>query len=244
VSLTAWQALASADSRLLMRDPLLGWLMVLPLGLAVLLRVLIPMIEQALAQAGFALGPYHPLIASGYLMNAAGIVGMVVGFLILDERDARTLNALRVTPLSMRRYLGYRLAAPLIVGTAAVLIGYPVTRLTPLPLATLMPIAIVGSLSAPTVALVLATFAPNKVAAFALVKVLNVVNLIPLIAYFIPMPAQLIAGVMPTYWPMRAVWAAAAGDSWLPVLGAGFAMNAAALVVFAALFERRLMKRG
>ena len=41
----------------------------------------------------------------GYLMTAPGIVGMVVGFLLLDERDERTLSALRVTPLSMRRYL-------------------------------------------------------------------------------------------------------------------------------------------
>ena len=55
------------------------------------------------------------------------------------------------------------------------------------------------------------------------------------------LPTQWIAGVMPTYWPMRAVWAAAAGDSWLGVLGIGFVVNVAALVVSAALFERRLM---
>jgi hypothetical protein len=31
-------------------------------------------------------------------MTAPGMVDMVIGFLLLDERDARTLAALRVTP--------------------------------------------------------------------------------------------------------------------------------------------------
>ncbi len=53
----------------------------------------------------------------GYLMTASGIVGMVVGFLLLDERDAHTPAALRVTPLSMRRYLAYRVSGPLLVAT-------------------------------------------------------------------------------------------------------------------------------
>ena len=112
------RALVYADSRILWRDPLLGWVLLMPLGLAVLLRVLIPRAGEALlAATGFDLAPYYPLIMGGYLMTAPGIVGMVIGFLLLDERDARTLLALRVTPLSMRRYLAYRVALPLLVGT-------------------------------------------------------------------------------------------------------------------------------
>jgi fluoroquinolone transport system permease protein len=61
----------------------------------------------------------------GYLLTAPGMVGMVIGFLLLDERDARTLTALRTTPLSMRRYLGYRVALPLLLGSMSTLIGFP-----------------------------------------------------------------------------------------------------------------------
>ena len=67
-------------------------------------------------------------------MTAPGMVGMVIGFLFLDERDARTLTALRTTPMSMRQYLGYRVALPLLLGTASTLMGYPLTGLTPLAL--------------------------------------------------------------------------------------------------------------
>jgi fluoroquinolone transport system permease protein len=97
----ALTALMYADSRLLWRDPLLGWVL-LPVGLALLLRVLVPRAGEALlAAGGFDLAPYYSLIMGGYLMTAPGIVGMVIGFLLLDERDARTLTALRVTPLSI-----------------------------------------------------------------------------------------------------------------------------------------------
>src|SRR5688500_12038507 len=108
MSAQAWRALAAADSQILWRDPLLGWVLLLPLSVALMLRVLIPTITDALSDTGFQLQPFYPLIMSGYL-NAHGIVGMVVGFMLLDERDARTLSALRVTPLSIRQYLGYRL---------------------------------------------------------------------------------------------------------------------------------------
>jgi fluoroquinolone transport system permease protein len=196
------------------------------------------------AAAGFDLTPFHPLIMGGYLMTAPGIVGMVVGFLLLDERDARTLSALRVTPLSMHQYLAYRVTLPLIVGTASTLMAYPLARITPLALTTLTPIAAVASLSAPTLALVLAAAAPNKVAGFALVKFLNVVNLLPIVAYFMPSPLQYAAGVFPAYWPMRALWSAAAGDTYSQFLIAGTLVGVSAMAVAAAIFDRRVHRVG
>jgi fluoroquinolone transport system permease protein len=205
-----------------------------------MLRVLIPAITNALANNGFRLEPFYPLIMSGYLMTAPGIVGMVVGFMLLDERDARTFSALRVTPLSIRQYLGYRLTVPLIAGTLMTLVAYPLAGLTPMPFAFLLPITVVGGMSAPTLALVLAIAAPNKVAGFAVVKVLNSINLLPLIAYFVPMPIQLFAGILPAFWPMRAFWAAAEGEPFLPFILAGAVAGLVAMLLAARLFELRL----
>ena len=238
------RALARADLYALLRDPLLGWVLLLPLGLALLLRTVIPLAEVALLAAGFDLAPYHPVIMGGYLMTAPGIVGMVVGFLLLDERDGRTLTALRVTPLSMRRYLGYRIALPLVAGTIATLIGYPIAAMAPLPLADLLPLAALAGLAAPILALVLSTAAPNKVAGFAVVKVMNGVNLLPVAAFFLAMPFQLTAGINPTYWPMRALWSAAEGEPYTLFLAAGVAANAVAHWIVLRLFERRLLRRG
>jgi fluoroquinolone transport system permease protein len=240
-----FRTLVYADSRVLWRDPLLGWILALPIGLALLLRPLIPRVHEALLEgARFDLAPYYALIMGGFLMTAPGMVGMVIGFLFLDERDARTLTALRTTPLSMREYLAYRVALPLVLGTASTLIGYPITGLTPLPLASLLPIVFVASLSAPLLALILALAAPNKVAGFAVVKVLNTVNLLPIVAYFVPRPLQHAAGVFPTYWPMRALWSAAVGETFGAYLILGVIASVVALLLAARLFDRRLLRHG
>jgi fluoroquinolone transport system permease protein len=241
----ALSALVAADSRILWRDPLLAWVLLMPVGLAVLFRILIPRVGDALlSSTGFDLTRYHPLIMGGYLMTAPGIVGMVIGFLLLDERDARTLLALRVSPLSMRRYLAYRVTVPLLVGTAATLIGYPLAGMSGLPVMTLLPISAVAALSAPSLALVLATIAPNKVAGFAVVKLLNVVNLLPIVAFFLPPPVQYAAGILPAFWPMRALWSAVAGETFVGYLFMGTLIGMVAIVGTAALFDRRLLRRG
>jgi hypothetical protein len=55
------RALVFADTRLLWRDPLLGWVLLLPLGLAGLFRLLIPRATEAVqAAAGFDLTPFYP----------------------------------------------------------------------------------------------------------------------------------------------------------------------------------------
>ena len=239
-----FRALIYADSRLLWRDPLLGWILALPIGLALLLRPLIPRVQEALLVGmGFDLTPYHPLVMGGYLMTAPGMVGMVIGFLFLDERDARTLTALRTTPMSMHQP-GYRIALPLLLGTTSTLIGYPLTGLTPLSLSSLLPIAIVASVSAPILALVLAIAAPNKVAGFAVVKVLNSVNLLPVVAYFAPRPLQFVAGIFPPYWPMRALWSAAVDEPFGAYLVIGAIVSGLALLLAAWLFDRRLLRHG
>jgi fluoroquinolone transport system permease protein len=244
MNVAIFRTLIYADARMLWRDPLLGWILALPIGLALLLRLLIPRLQETLVGGvGFDLTAYYPLVMGGYLMTAPGMVGMVIGFLFLDERDARTLTALRTTPLSMQQYLGYRVALPLLLGTSSTLIGYPLTGLDPLPLTSLLPIVVIASLSAPLLALVLAIAAPNKVAGFAVVKVLNAVNLLPIVAYFVPRPLQFLAGVFPTYWPMRAFWSAAVGESFIGYLVFGSVVSVLALLLAAWLFDRRLLRR-
>lgn len=107
--------------------------------------------------------------------------------------------------------------------------GYPVIQPAP-----------IGGLSAPTLSWVLAIAAPNKVAGFAVVKVLNLINLLPLVAYFVPMPAQFLAGILPAFWPMRAFWAAAEQKPIWPFLIAGMFSGLLALLLTVRRFAKRV----
>lgn len=234
------RTLIVADARVLWRDPLLIWMTGVPLGMALLIRLLAQTLANMFPESAPVFPAYYPLVMGGYLMTAPGMIGFVIGFLLLDERDVGTLRALRVTPLSLRDYLAYRVAGPLLVGTASTIAGYPLAGLTPIAWPALVIIAIVAGLAAPLLAFVLAASAPNKVAGFAVVKVLNAINLLPVAAFFVPPPMQYVAGIFPTYWPMRALWSAAAGEPYLGDVAIGALIGVVALVLAASVFKRRL----
>ena len=66
----------------------------------------------------------------------------------------------------------------------------------------------------------------------------------PVVAYFVPRPLQFVAGIFPTYWPMRALWSAAAGESYAAHLVIGAVISALALLLAVSLFDRRLLRHG
>ena len=231
--------LTPLDLKNIRRDSLLGWVSVMPFLIAILLRWGVPPATLYLRrQTGFDLAEWYPLLMSSFAITMPGMIGTITGFLLLDERDDGVMSALLVTPVSARAYVGYRIATPLAVGFVMTMITYPMVGLAPLPAADLAAAALLGSFGAPFMALFLASFADNKVTGFAMMKMMNAVQVLPLVAYFLPMPAQLLAGVLPTYWPMKMVWLAAAGEPYWPYLVAGLFVNVVAVGWLMARFER------
>jgi fluoroquinolone transport system permease protein len=244
--MTVWalvRRVGPMDVRAILRDRLLLWFLVLPPVVAALLGWGIPLLTGWLqTRFGFDLIPYYPLIAGSYVLVAPSMVGFVVGFLLLDERDDHVLDAWRVTPVSLNDLFVYRVGAPVLLGTAMTLVGYGVLRLAPIPIGALISAAALGAGTAPAVALALVGFADNKVSAFAIAKFVSAVSNLALVAWFIPTPWQLLAGGLPSYWPMKVVWQAANGAAWEPYAAAGLVVNVVAITLllmrFRAAFDR------
>ena len=83
------------------------------------------------------------------------------------------------------------------------------------------------------------TFAQNKVAGFAMVKVLNLIGLAPIAAWFIDEPQQWIAGVVPSYWAMKMFWLTIEGRPYGACALAGVLVTAAILAGLLTQFRRR-----
>ena len=156
------------------------------------------------------------------------LAGFVVGFLLLDERDDATLTALQVTPLSMNRYLGYRLALPLLLSVASAYVVFALMGLVaPSPLG-LLPIVLLAALEGPIFALLLAARASNKVQGLALMKGMGI--------FFLAADCRLVyAGavavanrLIPTYWPAKAFWVLESGGNMWPWLIVGWPRCASA----------------
>lgn len=208
------------DAKSIGRDSLLRWVILLPLLIAVMARWFLPaLLQQAEAIIGFDVSPYYgPLMAYVLLLLVPNLVGFVTGFLLLDQRDDRTLYALQVTPLSLNGYLVYRLAMPVSLSFLLTLIVLPVSGLVPLNWPLLLIAAISAAPMAPMFALTLAAISQNKVQGFALMKMSGIVLLPPLAAYFIQSDWQLLLGLVPTYWPAKTLWV---GLEWINGSGSG-----------------------
>ena len=235
------KSLGPIDAMSVGRDSLLRWVVALPILIALVARFFFPVIIARLAETlQISLNGFYPAIAGYALLIIAPVMcGMVVGFLLLDERDNRTLFALRVTPLPPAIYLTWRLLMPIATSIVITLVIFPLAGLEKPDILRLLVSALAASPLAPLTALALATFANNKVQGFALLKALSVLQMAPLVAYFVHSAWQSVFGIIPTYWPAKLLWAFQQKESasWI-YLVAGLAYQLLLLVVLMRRFNR------
>lgn len=240
-ALAPYRSLGAIDLRNVARDPMLRWVVVLTPAFGLLARFTVPPIAVALEERlDFDLTAYYPLLMSFLPLMVAGMIGTVVGFLLLDQRDDQTLSALLVTPLSLGDYLRYRMIVLLVLCVVLSWITVPLAGLTETTWLQLTVTSIVAAPLAPIYALFLGSFAGNKVQGFALAKAVGIVIVPCIVAYFVTGPWQTAFGVVPHYWSMKVFWLFDAGAPAAALVHAvvGLGWQGGVLVLLARRFSR------
>lgn len=238
--ITILKTLGAGDFKNIKRDSMLSWLVLMPVILALLIRITVPRLTVWLFETwNFDLTPFYPVIMSAVFILAAPVMfGFIVGFLLLDERDDGTLTAMQVTPLTLNRYLAYRVGLPIGLTMIMIPLLFPMTGLITMPVGSLVAIAIVAALEAPIFALLMASYAENKVAGFALMKGMNLVIGLPILAYFFQGTIwEYLLAIIPTYWPMKTFWVAADGGTFWGYFVVGLVYHVILLAVFLKRFD-------
>lgn len=214
------QSFTLADAKNIHRDAMLRWMVGLPFLVALALRGVVPfLIPQIESFLPFSIAPHtDSLFSVVLLLFVPFLFGMVIGFLLLDQRDDGTLLALQVTPLSLNGYLAYRLLLPMGLSVGVTTAVFPIANL-PIPsLPGLVLTAIAAAPLTAVFALLLAAFAQNKVQGFVIAKLSGVFLLPPLAAYFAPAPWHWLLGFAPTFWPASLFWHISSADAWFYAL--------------------------
>lgn len=216
-----FKALGPIDLRNVARDEMLRWMMFIPLLIAVVVRYGWPLlVAQLQTSFQFDLEPYRIMIMSYLVIGSPVVFGVVIGFLLLDERDEGSLIALQVTPLTLTNYLVYRLGLPIILTIILLLVSLPLAGIDNFNFGELLLLGLVTAPLAPMLALFLAAFASNKVQGFALMKGGGILFILPFVAYFLDDRWQWLFGLFPTYWPPKLFWLLSENESgvWLVAL--------------------------
>lgn len=227
----ALAAFGRNDLRGTYRDPLLVMIVCAPVIWTTGVAVLTPRFTTMLAERyAFDLAPYYPLVLTAFLLLTSIIIaGGLAAFLVLDEVDAGTLAALRVTPVPMSVFFAYRAATVMVVTTSYVIATMTCSGiLAPGLVAPLIPIGLLAGLSAVVTLLLILTMANNKIQGLAALRGLGMLIAgLPCLPWFIGSGWHLAFGVLPPYWAAKAFWVASDHGTWWPYLVGGVLYNTA-----------------
>lgn len=106
-------ALSCNDLKNILREPMLIFLLFSPVILSIVLRLMIPFFTKVFI-AYIDLKAYYPLISGFVILLIPMLMGMLAGFMLLDERDDNIFMTLIVTPLTKKGYMIYRILLPTI----------------------------------------------------------------------------------------------------------------------------------
>jgi fluoroquinolone transport system permease protein len=228
---------ARADARFIAREPLLALALALPLFSALLLRYGWNPIGGLFL--GARVEQYRPAAASVLLLVTPMMVGAVVGFVLLDEREEGVLATIATTPFGKRGLVLYRVVIPVV---AVLLLSPLLTRIafdwTSGPF-RLMSIVLLAALQAPVMTLFLPAFASNRIEGLALAKAASLL-IVPALAPLATGWVRWLGAPFPPFWVTTLVLERDAGavefaGLWL----AGAAMHGAAMLWMLRRFLRR-----
>lgn len=185
------------------RDQMLLLLCFAPFLAGIGIKLIIPLIGRILLKyLAFDLAPYYLMADALIMVLGPSMIGMMVGLLMLDERDDGICVYLAVTPAGGKAYFVSRLLLPFVYSLAVNLVIISFCMLGGLPYLWLPAPAVLSSFSGILMAMMLVSIASNKVEGLAVSKLLGIILFgIPL-AWFANSYLRIIGCLLPTYWIM------------------------------------------
>jgi hypothetical protein len=179
-----------------------------PVMLITFSRIMIHLIAPRIENI-FPLAANFSLLFMFFIIIIPFIYAFIAAFLILDERDEHLLTVLRVMPISRNNYLIYRMFFMSLLSFIVLMIFPPLSGLidgTEFSYVAYLPTAILFSLFTPFTSLLVASFATNKVQAFAIFKIGGTVFILPIFAFFLSLgDLKYIFSPIPNFWSLLAL---------------------------------------
>jgi len=230
--------LAVNDLRNIIRDRMFVFLFfAYPVMLIVISRILIHMIAPRIKDM-FPIAANFSVVFMFFTIAIPMIYSFLAAFLILDERDEHLLTVLRVMPISRNSYLIYRMFFLSLFAFIVLLIFPPLSGLvdgTQFSYLAYIPVALLFAFFTPFLALLVGTFAQNKIQAFAIFKIGGTVFMLPIFAYFLNLgDLKYIFSPIPNFWSLMSLDSVVQNGTFdIAHLGIGFVFH---IVLIAALF--------
>lgn len=230
--------LVKGDIKNIKRDLILFATIFGGFGMALFLRFVIPIVSKTLLEkVEFNLSPYYPLIIGVALLIIPMLIGVMTGFMLLENKEEGMFSYYSITPLGKEKYILYRLALPILLNLIISMFTLYFSNLIEIEIFKGTLLILMASLEGVILALVLVNFCQNRVDGLALSKVIGFFFIIPVIDRCIDFKFNFILGISPTYWVPKGIQLADSSKFYLIII-LGFLIH----ILFAVILYRRLNK--
>jgi fluoroquinolone transport system permease protein len=215
------------EMKTLIKDSMNRFMIFYPLLMLFIIGYLLPKIVQKTTSGIETAGAIYTLLIGFVMALAIGgyVMGAMLGFSLLENKDEKTILSIAVTPITVEGYATFKITYTYVFAIISNLIilggaklfasnqyvidmgAGPVSLFDNISYLHILIFAIVNSLLVPAIALIFAAFAKNKVEGFAFMKGGGMIIMTPLLAII---PAltdvkQYILGIIPNFWAIKAM---------------------------------------
>lgn len=189
------------DIKQIFRDPIMGILLLAPILLIIVFKLLLLFLLPFLTNKyAFDFYPYYAYLLSFILLMNSGMLGIITGFMMLDERDGNISKLLEITPLGRNGYLLNRLAFASLISIIYCFISLAVFNQIEMPFITIILISLLSSIYTAIIGLLIFSGADDKVKGLTFAKGLNSLVLFAFADLFALSWFTILAWFFPPYW--------------------------------------------
>lgn len=189
------------DLKQILRDPVMAVLMVAPLLLIIAFKLvilyLVPYIQTLI---DFDVLPYLDYVLVFVIMMCGAMLGIVTGFMMIDDRDGKIAELMSVTPLGRSGYLINRLLFAAVLSVFYSILGYYVLNVVELPIITILFVSLLSSIYSIIIGLLIFTFADDKVKGLTFAKAINSLSLFAFTDLLALKWLTVLSWFFPPYW--------------------------------------------
>ena len=183
-------------------DPMMFAACFTPFIMGALIKFGIPFFERI---TKFSLQGYYPIFDLLLSIMAPVLLCFAFAMITLEEIDDKVSRYFSITPLGKAGYLFTRLVVPAIISAVIAFIVLLLFSLEKLPTRMMIGLALLGSVQAIIVSLMIITLSGNKLEGMAVTK-LSALTLLGIpVPFFIYSYYQFAVGFLPSFWVAKAV---------------------------------------
>ncbi|QWB99694.1 ABC transporter permease [Mycoplasmatota bacterium] len=197
-----FKLILKAEIKNIFRDSLYLFFMIYPIILGIAGFYLIPYIDSVVTQNSLL----PEIISMLFILLTGFIFGALTAFTLLDDKDDSVLLSLKVTPISVKAYVMFKLLISFVFGFIATIVIVLSTNFLPnSSVFIILLISLLGALQAPGVALIINSFSSNKVEGFVIMKMSALILAFPVIAFFVQTWQEVFLVFAPGFWSARLI---------------------------------------